>query len=187
MAWDGQIYQCQLYDRACKVKQCFRCHNYGHIGPQCNATQSCGYCTEQHETKYCRQKGVEGFTPRCAVCKGAHTAWSNACPARRKEMRRIEQAKEVRSIYWHVPLREKTAPQGTDHTRGNARRENHRRTAPVPPQSATERPRETRPTAPETNIRPETTPTEAHMPAEAAVPAQETATQTPAAPSVVEE
>jgi hypothetical protein len=36
-------------------------------------------------------------------------AWSNACPARRKEMRRVEQAKEIRSVYWHVPLREKTA------------------------------------------------------------------------------
>jgi len=35
MAWDGQIHQCQLYDRACRVKQCFRCYNYGHIGTQC--------------------------------------------------------------------------------------------------------------------------------------------------------
>ena len=75
------------------MKQCFRCYNYGHIGTQCNASQLCGYCAEQHETKHCRQKGAEGFTPRCTVCKGAHTAWSNACPARRKEMRRVEQAK----------------------------------------------------------------------------------------------
>jgi hypothetical protein len=109
MAWDGQIHQCQLYDRACRIKQCFRCYNYGHIGTQCNASQVCGYCAERHETKHCQQKGVEGFTPRCAVCKGGHTAWSNACPARRKEMRRVEQAKEIRSVYWHVPLREKTA------------------------------------------------------------------------------
>lgn len=31
MVWDGQIHQCQLYDRACRVKQCFRCCNYNHI------------------------------------------------------------------------------------------------------------------------------------------------------------
>ena len=49
---------------------------------------------------------MEGFVPRCAVCKGAHTAWSNACPARRKEMGRIEQAKQTRSIYWHVPSKD---------------------------------------------------------------------------------
>jgi hypothetical protein len=109
MVWDGHIHQCQLYDRACRVKQCFRCYNYGHIGTQCTASQVCGYCTEQHETKHCRQKGMEGFTPQCAVCKGAHTAWSNACPARKKELERVEQAKQARSIYWHVPFKENTA------------------------------------------------------------------------------
>ncbi|EDN04471.1 predicted protein [Histoplasma mississippiense (nom. inval.)] len=103
MAWDGQIHTCQLYDRACRVKQCFRCYNYGHIGTQCDAAQTCGYCAELHETRNCTQKGVEGFTPSCPVCKGAHTAWSNACPARRKELGRVEQAKQVRNSYWQVP------------------------------------------------------------------------------------
>jgi hypothetical protein len=48
MAWEGQIHQCQLYDRACRVKQCFRCYHYGHISTQCNVSQTCGYCAEQH-------------------------------------------------------------------------------------------------------------------------------------------
>jgi hypothetical protein len=113
MVWDGQVHQCQLYDRACRVKQCFRCYNYGHIGTQCNASQACGYCADQHETKHCKQKGTEGSTPRCAVCKDAHTAWSNACPARKKEMGRVEQAKQVRSVYWHVPVKEKTTGPST--------------------------------------------------------------------------
>lgn len=108
MVWEGQIHQCQLYDRTCRVKQCFRCNHYDHIGAQCNAFQTCGYCAEAHEAKHCRQKVVEGFTPRCPVCKGAHTAWSNACPARKKELERVEQAKQNRSIYWHVPAREHT-------------------------------------------------------------------------------
>jgi hypothetical protein len=55
------------------------------------------------------QKGVEGFTPRYAVCKGAHTAWSNACPARKKEMGRVEQAKQFRNIYWPVLSRDDTS------------------------------------------------------------------------------
>ena len=38
MVWNGQIHQCPLYDRTCRLKQCFRCYNYGHIGTQCNAT-----------------------------------------------------------------------------------------------------------------------------------------------------
>lgn len=133
MAWDGRIHQCQLYDRACRVKQCFRCYNYGHIGTQCNASQVCGYCAEQHETKHCQHRGMEGFIPRCAVCKDDHTAWSNACPAKRKEMQRVDQAKESRSIYWHVPLTE------TKRTRDNIISQQNQSRQPAPPQTATQR------------------------------------------------
>ena len=73
MVWNGQIHICQLYDRACRVKQCFRCYHYGHIGAQCDAAQTCGHCAELHETKNCKQKGEPDFLPRCAVCKGVHT------------------------------------------------------------------------------------------------------------------
>jgi hypothetical protein len=114
MVWDGQIHQCQLYDRACRIKQCFRCYNYGHIGTQCNAAQTCGYCADHHETKHCSQKGREDFSPRCAVCKDVHTAWSNACPARKKELARVEQAKQARKIYWHVPSRGSATKPRTD-------------------------------------------------------------------------
>lgn len=116
MAWDGHIHQCQLYDRACRVKQCFRCYHYGHIGTQCNASQTCGYCAELHESRHCKQKGLEGFVPRCTVCKGVHTAWSNACPARKKELGRVEQAKQIRSIYWHVPAKANTTRPRIDNT-----------------------------------------------------------------------
>jgi hypothetical protein len=108
MVWDSHIHQCKLYDRACRVKQCFRWYSYGHISTQCNGSQICGYYIEQHETKHCKQKGVEGFTLRCAVCKGAHTAWSNACPAGKKKIGRVEQAKQIRSIDWYVSSKENT-------------------------------------------------------------------------------
>ena len=164
MVWDGHIHQCQLYDRACRVKQCFRCYNYGHIGTQCNAAQICGYCAELHETKNCGQKGAEGFTPRCAVCKGAHTAWSNACPARKKEMGRVEQAKQVRSIYWHVPSKEDTTRPRTYNIRNanttqevrirstNATQESRIPETPIPTQTTTQRPERTsEPKAPATS------------------------------------
>lgn len=99
MVWEGQIHTCQLYDPSCRIKQCFRCNDYGHIGPQCDSLQICGYCAEPHESRSCKQKGVEGFPPRCTVCKGAHTAWS---PDKKKELARIEHAKRARSTYWQV-------------------------------------------------------------------------------------
>ncbi|OAT02150.1 uncharacterized protein BDCG_17412 [Blastomyces dermatitidis ER-3] len=106
---------------ACRVKPCFCCYNYSHIGTQCNAGQACGYCAELHETKNCKQKGVEGCTPRCTVCKGVHTAWSNACSARKKELVRDEQAKQVRNIYWHVISKDESP-------RDDNPRSKHRRT-----------------------------------------------------------
>jgi hypothetical protein len=70
-----------------------------------------------HKTKYCKKKGSEGFTLCCTVCKNAHTAWSNACPARKKEMQRVEKAKRAHSIYWHIPVKEKIAITKTQITR----------------------------------------------------------------------
>lgn len=128
LAWEGRIHTCHFYDRACRVKQCFRCYRYGHIGTQCDAAQTCGYCAELHETKNCPQKGVEGFTPRCPVCKSAHTAWSNACPVRRKELERIEQAKRTRPTYWPV------APKHETHVSDNSRKRPRRTRSPTPDQ-----------------------------------------------------
>lgn len=197
MAWDGQIHQCQLYDRACRVKQCFRCYNYGHIGTQCNASQTCGYCTEQHETKHCRQKGVKDFVPRCTVCKGAHTAWSIACPARKKEMGRVEQAKQLRSTYWHVPRKENITAPSTDKTRNiSTIQEVALRVAPAPAQTMTQRPEEAmRPIASGTGTfaqaEPEALPVQAPAPTQASLRAQPplevATTQAPVFPSVEEE
>ncbi|KMU89939.1 hypothetical protein CIHG_07622 [Coccidioides immitis H538.4] len=141
MVWDGQIHTCQLYDRACRVKQCFRCYNYGHISTQCDAAQACGYCAELHETKTCPQKGAASFTPRCTVCKGAHTAWSNSCPARKKEMGRIEQAKQVRNTYW--PMVPKAKPLDKSPENNNPRKRARQAREPTPDKIITiESPRE---------------------------------------------
>lgn len=56
-----------------------------HSLPSC---QSCDHCTEQHEIKRCELRMLQDFTPKCTVCRGDHTAWSNAYPARMKELER---------------------------------------------------------------------------------------------------
>ena len=93
-------HDCVLYDRSCRLKQCFRCHEYGHIGPQCDAEERCGYCAEKHNTKECMKK-LSDPKPAllCVLCKGQHTAWSSACPRRRKELARVEQARQNRPAF----------------------------------------------------------------------------------------
>ena len=104
--WEGLVHTCQLYDRSCRIKQCLRCYEYGHIGTQCNARQTCGHCAGGHESKACVNNNTTGFTPQCTVCKGSHSAWSSACSARQKEMQRVEKAKLARSHYWPTPARQ---------------------------------------------------------------------------------
>lgn len=103
--WEGLIHTCQLYDRSCRIKQCLRCYNYGHIGTQCSASQACGHCAGGHETRECTVKSTPGFVSKCTVCKGSHNAWNAACPARQKELQRVERAKQERNHYWPTPPR----------------------------------------------------------------------------------
>ena len=131
--WEGSIHTCQLYDRSCRIKQCLRCYNYGHIGTQCSASQTCGYCTGGHESRDCTVRNAIGFTPKCAVCKGPHTAWNSACPARQKELQRVEKAKQVRNHYWPTTPPKRT-PSATNY------RDEHGPTPPITTSDSTSGP-----------------------------------------------
>ena len=73
LVWESEMMTSELYDKACRIKQCFRCYRYGHIGTQCSAEQKCGYCAGRHATKDCSNR--EASSPhKCAVCDGSHTA-----------------------------------------------------------------------------------------------------------------
>jgi hypothetical protein len=69
LIWQGEAFQCERYDRQCRLKQCYKCQKYGHIGIQCKANTACGYCAEAHNSKDCPTKVDRSATRRCAVCK----------------------------------------------------------------------------------------------------------------------
>lgn len=53
LIWQGEVFQCERYERQCRVKQCFKWQHYGHIETQCKATIACGYCAQEHKTRDC--------------------------------------------------------------------------------------------------------------------------------------
>ena len=73
LPWEGMVHTCQLYDRSCRIKQCVRYYDYGHIGTQCSAPQTCGHCAGRHESRACHARMNPGFQPKCTVCKGNHS------------------------------------------------------------------------------------------------------------------
>uniref|UniRef100_A0A8H7NA94 CCHC-type domain-containing protein n=1 Tax=Bionectria ochroleuca TaxID=29856 RepID=A0A8H7NA94_BIOOC len=89
LIWQGEVFQCERYDRQCRLKQCYQCHKYGHIGTQCKATIKCGCCAQDHATRECPNKANKDMR-KCATCHGDHEAWSNHCPDRKEEMNRIK-------------------------------------------------------------------------------------------------
>lgn len=40
IVWQLEMHSCKLYNRDCKIKQCFKCQRYRHIGTQCQSTTS---------------------------------------------------------------------------------------------------------------------------------------------------
>ena len=92
------MHRCVLYNRECKIKQCFNCYQYGHISPQCRATTMCGSYSGLHKSSEC----VETEKQCCPVCKGKHRAWDIGCENRKKELRRVRTACEQLPTYHQI-------------------------------------------------------------------------------------
>ena len=102
LIWQGEVFQCERYERQCRMKQCYKCQRYGHIGPQCKAAITCGYCAQEHNTRDCPSKSGQDVPRKCAACRGAHEAWSRQCPTRKEEIAKAKSAYETRPRYHYV-------------------------------------------------------------------------------------
>ncbi|KAH7248188.1 gag-like protein [Fusarium solani] len=77
LIWQGEVFQCELYDRSCRLRQCFGCQGYDHIGTH---------------------------VPRkCANYKGQHEAWSNQCADRKEEIAKVKAAYAAHPRYHLEP------------------------------------------------------------------------------------
>ncbi|OJJ68067.1 hypothetical protein ASPBRDRAFT_68298 [Aspergillus brasiliensis CBS 101740] len=48
--WDSEILQAVKYDRLMRIRQCYNCQKYGHIGSACPNKAICVHCAEHHQT-----------------------------------------------------------------------------------------------------------------------------------------
>lgn len=103
LVWQGEVFQCERYERQCRVKQCFKCQKYGHIGTQCKAATACGFCAQEHDTRDCPAKSDRTIARKCTLCRGEHEAWSRQCPNRKDEIAKAKMAYDTRPQYHFVP------------------------------------------------------------------------------------
>ncbi len=95
------LHGCIRYNPACKIKQCFKCYEYGHVSVHCRKNTRCGACSGPHRTSECPRDKVK----KCPLCNGAHTSWDKKCEHRKKEYLRIEAAKHSTPRLYDTSLR----------------------------------------------------------------------------------
>jgi hypothetical protein len=99
--WDSTMLNAELYDRSARVRQCFNCQQYGHVGSTCSNPERCGHCAGSHQTRDCATSPQD--RRKCANCGSAHASWSKACEYRQREVDRIAQLALNRPRYHRVP------------------------------------------------------------------------------------
>ncbi|KAJ5987693.1 hypothetical protein N7481_002903 [Penicillium waksmanii] len=101
--WDSNRYQALLYDRSLRVRQCFNCQQYGHIGTSCANKTKCVYCAGEHQSRDCTTRMHEGKERKCANCEGAHPAWSEDCEVRIAMVEKVMAMAMQRGRFHPVP------------------------------------------------------------------------------------
>jgi len=101
LAFECRIHECELWDTRCRRRQCYQCHQYGHMAPTCRRAQKCAFCTGPHDVKECGVKG-DKTKLKCAACgEDGHPAWDRSCKLNKKEEERIKAALEVRPVLYN--------------------------------------------------------------------------------------
>ena len=81
----------QRYTPQAQLKQCFNCQGYRHKAVVCTRKARCGRCSEEHQTKECKDPA----TLKCALCGGKHHAWAEECEKRKQEIARLQEMRDT--------------------------------------------------------------------------------------------
>ena len=72
--WNKQHLAVERYDPACRLRQCFKCQQFGHIGPQCHSKERCGWCAGPHNSRVQIGLAPTWWNIRGWVCDGLAVA-----------------------------------------------------------------------------------------------------------------
>jgi hypothetical protein len=97
LIWQAQVFNCEPYSADLRIRRCFNCHQFGHIGRYCKNKARCGHCAgpahPQGEASCPQAQG----TKRCVNCSRSHPAWHRQCP------KALEAKERAYIAYQHRP------------------------------------------------------------------------------------
>jgi hypothetical protein len=92
---DKQSFETEKYCPHLQLKQCYKCHGFGHTAHNCGKSERCGKCADDHPTAECTSD-----ERRCVNCRGAHEAWHAKCPTRSAAGDRAQDEQERQSPFF---------------------------------------------------------------------------------------
>ena len=89
----------KVFDRF-YVKQCSKCHGFGHYHANCPSSAFCGYCSaDDHESRSCPIKQAKNFSQfRCRNCATAgkesegHSSHWSKCPSFVEQQNKVRES-----------------------------------------------------------------------------------------------
>ncbi len=75
---------CELFEKNCRITQCFRCHEFDHMTKICRKNQRCEKCAGKHHIKKCV---MPSNRRRCVNCNENHELWRRICLKWRQQMK----------------------------------------------------------------------------------------------------
>ena len=110
------IKTCELFERGCRMTQCFNCQQYEHTDRVCKMSIKCRHCAESHDTKVCSHL-LDKIKRRCMICmKSGHEAWVNICEACIEQKERTRIAFFNKSVFYPQQTQTQSHVQHTQRT-----------------------------------------------------------------------
>ena len=100
--WDFRTSENTLYNRASRVVQYNNCQRYGHIENICPHDTVYSACAGKHKTRACPDRDTPRLVPKCANCKGDHTAWYKKCKVYIQKQKKAQRQALHRPRYYRT-------------------------------------------------------------------------------------
>ncbi len=86
---------CKLFEKNCRITQCFRCHEFDHMTKICRKNQRCEKCAGKHHIEKCV---MPSNRRRCINCNENHELWRRICLKWRQQMKQAFEIYRNRSF-----------------------------------------------------------------------------------------
>ncbi len=94
---------CKLFEKNCRITQCYKCFNFDHMIKFCKNEECCFKCADKHHIKRCVMLMNRR---RCANCNDNHEFWRCSCLKWKLQIKQLEEIFQNRLIKYFEALKD---------------------------------------------------------------------------------